>query len=273
MNPRAYPRGPRYRVSARPRPVEPKRNRRSRYVIAGVVVGLVTVGAVIAVWLLPTFRPSSEGQESSGTAMGATRPRDLAPTPLVLTPAPYPSPLPTATPRPIPTADPSMTTTEIASIIMFANNIMFLERRQRNLIRDYRYYDIDLLTRWIGESVTGAEDLLERQRKLLDEYRKIRSPDIEGATTVLALYVDSTEEGVETFERLLEALGPLNEAGISVVVGIRTGMLPNIGVSDGLARSAMIRREAREVLEVVVNRAGLTLGDVEWLRSPDAEDL
>ncbi len=273
MNPRAYPRGPRYRVSARPRPVDAPRRRKPWFAIAGGAVALVAVVTVLGVLLLPTFRPSSEGQESSGTAMDATRPRDFAPTPLVLTPATHPSPLPTATPRPIPTADPSMTTAEIASIIMFANSIMFLERRQRNLIRDYRYYDIDLLTRWIGESVAGAEDLLERQRKLLDEYRKIRPPDIEGATTVLALYVDSTEEGVETFERLLEALGPLNEAGISVVVGIRTGMLPNIGVSDGLARSAMIRREARERLEVIVNLAGLTLGDVEWLRSPDAEDI
>ena len=166
-----------------------------------------------------------------------------------------------------------MTTAEIASIIMFANSIMFLERRQRNLIRDYRYFDIDLLTRWIGESVAGAEDLLERQRRLLVEYREIRPPDIEGATTVLELYVDSTEEGVETFERLVDALWPLNVVGISVVGGIRTGMLPNIGVSDGLARSSMIRIEARERLEFIVNQAGLTLGDVEWLRSPDAEDL
>ena len=273
MNPRSYPRGPRYRVSARPRPVEEPRRRSPRYVIAGVAVGLLVIGVVLAVVLLPTFRPSTEGQESSGTAMGATRPRDFAPTPLALTPAPYSTPIPTATARPIPTADPSMTTAEIASIISFANSIMFLERRQRILIREYRYYDIDLLTRWIGESVAGAEDLLERQRKLLDEYRRIQPPDIEGAATVLELYVDSTEEGVQTFDRLVKALGPLNEAGTSVVVGIRTGMLPNIGVNDGLARSAMIRRDARERLEVIVNRAGLTLGDVEWLRSPDAEDV
>ena len=272
MNPRAYPRGPRYRVSARPRPVEAPRRRRPRYVIAGAAAGLVVLGVVLVVVLLPTFRPSSEGQESTGQAMDATRPRDFAPTPLALTPAPYSSPIPTATPRPIPTADPSMTTAEVASIIMFANSIMFLERRQRILIRDYRFYDIDLLTRWIGESVAGAEDLLERQRELLDEYRKISPPDIEGATTVLDLYVDSTEEGVATFERLVEALEPLHVAGTSVVVGIRSGMLPNIGVSGGLARSAMIRREARERLEVIVNMAGLTLGDVEWLRSPDAED-
>ena len=158
MNPRAYPRGPRYRVSARPRPVDAPRRRKPWFAIAGGAVALVAVGIVLGVLLLPTFRPSTEGQESSGTAMDATRPRDLAPTPLALTPAPYPSPLPTATPRPIPTADPSMTTAEIASIIMFANSIMFLERRQRNLIRDYRYFDIDLLTRWIGESVAGAED-------------------------------------------------------------------------------------------------------------------
>ena len=130
-----------------------------------------------------------------------------------------------------------------------------------------------MLTRWIGESVAGAEDLLERQRKLLAEYHKIRPPDIEGATEVLDLYVDSAEEGVETFDRLVVALEPLHVAGISVVGGIRTGMLPNIGVSEGLARSAMARIEARERLEAIVNRAGLTLGDVEWLRSPDAEDI
>ena len=165
-----------------------------------------------------------------------------------------------------------MTTAEIASIIMFANSIMFIERRQRIIIRDYRYYNIDLLTRWIGESVAGAEDLLDRQRKLLAEYREIRPPDIEDATEVLGLYSDSAEEGVETFERLVKALEPLHVAGISVVGGIRTGMLPNIGVSEGLARSAMTRIEARERLEAIVNRAGLTLGDVEWLRSPDAED-
>ena len=33
-------------------------------------------------------------------------------------------------------------------------------------------------------------------------------------------------------------------------------MLPNIGVSDGLARSAMIRIEARKRLEFIVNQAG-----------------
>ena len=273
MNPRAYPRGPRYRVSVRARPVEAPRSRRPRYVIAGAAAGLVVLGVVLVVVLLPTFRPSSEGQESTGQAMDATRPRDFAPTPLAMTPAPYSSPIPTATPRPIPTADPSMTTAELASIIMFANSIMFLERRQRILIRDYRFYDIDLLTRWIGESVAGAEDLLERQRRLLDEYRKISPPDIEGATTVLELYVDSTEEGVATFERLVEALEPLHVAGTSVVVGIRSGMLPNIGVSGGLARSAMARIAARKRLEWMVNRAGLTLGDVQNPRSPDAEDI
>ena len=273
MNPRAYPRGPRYRVSARPRPVEAKRSRRSRYVIAGVGGGLAVVVVTLVFVLVPIFRPASEPQEVSGSAMDATRPRDFAPTPLVPTPTPYPTPAVTATPRPIPTADPSMTTAELASIISFANSIMFIERRQRNIIRDYRYYNIDLLTRWIGESVAGAEDLLERQRKLLVEYRQISPPDIEDAPEVLGLYVDSAEEGVETFERLVKALEPLHVAGISVVGGIRTGMLPNIGVSEGLARSAMTRIEARERLEVIVNRAGLTLGDVEWLRSPDAEDL
>ena len=273
MNPRAYPRGPRYRVSARPRPVESRRSRRPRFVIAGATVGLVVVGVALAVLFLPIFKPSTEGQESSGTAMDATRPRDLAPTTLVLTPAPYPSPLPTATPRPIPTADPSLTTAEVASIIRFANSLMFLEMRQRNLIRDYRIYDIDLLTRWIGESIAGAEDLLEKQRRILNDFRTIEGPDLEGADMVLSLYEDSIVEGVETFERLVDALQPLDMAGISVVGGIRTGMLPNIGVSDGLSRSAMARIAARKRLEWMVNRAGLTLGDVQNPRSPDAEDI
>ena len=156
---------------------------------------------------------------------------------------------------------------------MFANSIMFLERRQRNLIRDYRIYDIDLLTRWIGESIAGAEDLLEKQRRILNDFRTIAGPDIEGADMVLSLYEDSIVEGVETFERLVDALQPLDMAGISVVVGIRTGMLPNIGVSDGLSRSAMARIAARKRLEWMVNRAGLTLGDVQNPRSPDAEDI
>ncbi|MYB48253.1 MAG: hypothetical protein F4X72_03115 [Dehalococcoidia bacterium] len=275
MNPRSYPRGPRYRVSARPRPEESPRRRRPRYVIAGVAVGLAVIAVAVAVVLLPTFRPAAGPEETDEPGWAATRPRDFAPTPIVPTPTPYPTPTPaaTATPRPIPTADPSITTAEIASIIYFANSIMFIERRQRLIIRDYRYYNIDLLTRWIGESVAGAEDLLERQRKLLAEYHKIRPPDIEGAAEVLDLYVDSAEEGVETFDRLVVALEPLHVAGISVVGGIRTGMLPNIGVSEGLARSAMTRIEARELLEAIVNRAGLTLGDVEWLRSPDAEDI
>ena len=274
MNPRAYPRGPRYRVSARPRPTEAPRRQRPWYVFAGVAVGLAVIVVAVAVVVLPIFRPAAESQETGEPSMGATRPRDFAPTPIVvLTPTPYPTPAAAATPRPIPTVDPSITTAEIASIIYFANSIMFIERRQRLIIRDYRYYNIDLLTRWIGESVAGAEDLLDRQRKLLAEYHKIRPPDIDGAEAVLALYVDSAEVGVETFERLVKALEPLHQAGASVVFGIRSGMLPNIGVNDGLARSAMTRQEAREGLEVIVNRAGLTLGDVEWLRSPDAEDI
>ena len=262
-------------MSARPRPKEEPRRRRPWYAIAGVAVGLAVIAVALAVVVLPILSPATEPQEADGTAMDATRPRDFAPTPLVPTPTPYPTPAApaTATPRPFPTADPSITTAEIASIIYFANSIMFIERRQRLIIRDYRYYNIDLLTRWIGESVAGAEDLLDRQRKLLAEYREISPPDIEGASTVLGLYVDSAEEGVETFERLVVALEPLHVAGISVVGGIRTGMLPNIGVSEGLARSAMTRIEARERLEAIVNRAGLTLGDVEWLRSPDSEDL
>ena len=274
MNPRAYPRRPRYRVSARPRPEEPKRNRRLRYVIAGVAAGLVVVGVALVVVLLPTFRPAAEPQESAGTGMAATRPRDFAPTPLVVpTPTPYPSPLSTATPRPVPTADPSLTPAEIASIISFANSLMFLEVRQRNIIRDYRIYNIDFLTRWIGETYAGAEDLLEKQHRLLVDVRRIEAPDIEGAPVSLSLYEKSMEEGAEAFERLLTALGPLNQAGISVVGGIRMGMLPNIGINEGLSRSAMTRRDAREMLEVLVNRTGLVLGDVESTRRGGSEDL
>ncbi len=273
MNPRAYPRGPRYRVSGRVGREEGPRKRRVWPFIVGGLTGLAAVVVVGAVALPPMFRPASVDQKGGGDVMEATRPRDLAPTPMFPTPSPYSTPTPTATPRVIPTADPSLTSEELASIISFANSIMFIERRQRIIIRDYRYYDIDLLTRWIGESVRGAEDLLDRQRRLLVEYREIRAPDIEGASVALGLYVESAEEGVETFERLVVALEPLHVAGVSVVGGIRTGMLPNIGVSQGLSRSAMIRQEARERLESIVNRAGLTLGEADWLRGPDAEDL
>ena len=193
--------------------------------------------------------------------------------PLVLSPTPQPSPIPTPTPRPVPTADPSLTIDEIASIMKFANNLMFLEMRQRNIVRDYRIYNIEFLTRWIGESYSGAEALLESQRRLLNDVRKVEAPDIEGAAVSLSLYVDSMEEGVEAFERLLAALGPLNEAGVSVVGGIRMGMLPNIGINEGLSRSAMTRRDARERLEALVNRAGLVLGDVESTRRGASEDL
>ena len=241
--------------------------------IAGVALGLAVILVMLAVFLLPTFRPAAEREESDETGMAATRPRDFAPTPVVLTPASSLTVLPTATPRPVPTADPSLTSAEIASIISFANSLMFLEMRQRNLIRDYRIYNIDFLTRWIGENYAGAEALLEQQRRILVDVREIEAPDIEGAAEALSLYEESMEEGEEAFRRLLIALGPLNEAGISVVAGIRTGMLPNIGTNDGLSRSAMTRLNARGRLEVLVNRTGLVLGDVESTRRGGSEDL
>ncbi len=150
---------------------------------------------------------------------------------------------------------------------------MFLEMRQRNLIREYRIYNIDFLTRWIGENYAGAEALLERQRRILNDIREIEAPDIEGAAEALSLYQKSMEEGEEAFQRLLIALGPLNEAGISVVAGIRTGMLPNIGTNALLSRSAMTRLDARGRLEVLVNRTGLVLGDVESTRSGGSENF
>ena len=263
-------------MSARPRPVERKRSRRTRYVIGGVVGGLAVVGIVLVVVLLPGLGSTTGPQGSGEPGMAATRPRDFAPTPIVLTPTPYPtlsSVLPTATPRPIPTADPSLTTAEIASIISFANSLMFLEMRQRIIIRDYRTYNIDFLTRWIGETYAGAEQLLEKQNRLLADVRKIEAPQIEGAAVSLSLYEQSMEEGLEAFERLVTALGPLNEAGVSVVGGIRLGMLPNIGINEGLSRSAMTRRDARARLEVMVNRAGLVLGDVESTRRGGTEEF
>ena len=241
--------------------------------IAGVAVGLAVIVVAVAVALLPAFRPAAEREETDEAGLAATRPRDFAPTPVVLTPASSPIPLPTATPMPIPTADPSLTFTDIGSIIRFANSLMFLEMRQRNIIRDYRIYNVDFLTRWIGENYSGAEELLEKQHKLLADVRRIRAPDIEGAAVSLSMYEESMKEGVEAFEGLLTALEPLNEAGISVVAGIRTGMLPNIGINDGLSRSAMTRRDARERLEKLVNRAGLVLGDVESTRRGGSEDL
>lgn len=269
MNPRAYPRGPRYRVGQRAKPVETRRGRRPRLVIAGAAGTLVLVGAVLAVVILTTSGDSTEMDEpDNSTAMNAARPRDFVPTA-----TPFPTPIPTATPKPVPTADPSLTTEEVASIIAFANSIMFLEMRQRNLIREYRIYNIDFLTRWIGENYTGAEALLERQRRILNDIREIEAPDIEGAAEALSLYQKSMEEGEEAFQRLLIALGPLNEAGISVVAGIRTGMLPNIGTNALLSRSAMTRLDARGRLEVLVNRTGLVLGDVESTRSGGGEDF
>ena len=269
MNPRAYPRGPKYRVGQRPKPVETRRGRRPRLVIAGVAGTFVAAAAVLAALLLTTSGESTEMEEpDNSTAMSAARPRDFVPTA-----TPFPTPIPTATPKPVPTADPSLTTEEVASIIAFANSIMFLEMRQRNLIREYRIYNIDFLTRWIGENYAGAEALLERQRRILNDIREIEAPDIEGAAESLSLYEKSMVEGEEAFQRLLTALVPLNKAGISVVAGIRTGMLPNIGTNERLSRSAMTRLDARGRLEVLVNRTGLVLGDVESTRSGGSEDF
>lgn len=235
----------------------------------GSVAGLVVVGAAFALAL----RPSAERQEAREAATNATRPRDLAPAQPAWTAPSTPSPVPTATPRPLPDIDPSLTLAEMADMIRFASWLLSVETRQRGIVRDYRIYDVELLTRWIGESFTGAETLLDRQRGLLEEVRAIEGPEIEGADGVLSLYEDSLEEGVGAFERLVDALHPLHEAGVSVVVGIRTGMLPNMRIQAGLSRSAMARRDARERLESFVNRAGLTLGDVEKTRGPDGEDI
>ena len=256
-------------MGQRAKPVETRRSRRPRLVIAGAVGVLVVAGAVLAVLLWPTSGDTTDQvQPDNSTAMDAARPRDFVPTA-----TPIPTPIPTATPKPVPTADPSLTTEEVASIIAFANSIMFLEMRQRSLIREYRIYNIDFLTRWIGENYAGAEALLERQRRILNDVREIEAPDIEGAAGALSLYEESMEEGEEAFQRLLIALGPLNEAGISVVAGIRTGMLPNIGTNALLSRSAMTRLDARARLETLVNRTGLVLGDVESTRSGGSEDL
>lgn len=168
--------------------------------------------------------------------------------------------------------EPSLTAEESVEAILFADRMLDLEVKQRQIVHDYRMYEIDLLTRWIGDSVAGAEALLERQRGLLGE---VRSVDVgqAWAGSVRALYEESFEEGVWAFEGMVLALEPLNEAGVSVAFGIRSGMLIHSGASDGLSRSAMSRRSARAELESLLVRAGTTLGEIERARDGSTGDL
>lgn len=168
--------------------------------------------------------------------------------------------------------EPSLTAEESVEAILFADRMLDLEVKQRQIVHDYRMYEIDLLTRWIGDSVAGAEALLERQRGLLGE---VRSVDVgqAWAGSVRALYEESFEEGVWAFEGMVLALEPLNEAGVSVAFGIRSGMLIHSGASDGLSRSAMSRRSARAELESLLVRAGTTLGEIERARDGGTGDL
>lgn len=166
----------------------------------------------------------------------------------------------------------SLTAEESAEAIRFAGQMLDLEVKQRQIVQDYRMYEIDLLTRWIGDAFAGAETLLERQRGLLGEVRSVDAGQA-WAGSVRALYEESFEEGVWAFEGMVLALEPLNEAGVSVVFGIRSGMLIHSGASDGLSRSAMSRRSARVELESLLERAGTTLGEIERARDGDSRDL
>lgn len=159
-----------------------------------------------------------------------------------------------------------LTAEEAADAARFAGRMLDLEVKQRQIIRDYRMYEIDLLTRWIGDSFAGAQALLERQRNLLHEVRSVDAPEAEGAGGVRALYEESFEEGLWAFEDVVAALEPLNEAGVSVAFGIRSGMLSHSGASNGLSRSAMARLAARAELESLAARAGTTLEDIERAR-------
>jgi hypothetical protein len=269
MNPRSYPTGPRYGAKRPAPPSEPKRARRVSVQVVGFsVVALAAFAAVFAVMLWPSSEDSAEQRDSRISALDATRPSDVAvvlPTP---TPRAEPSPRPTETPQVISVRYLALTVEEIDSTIRFAYEMLDVETKQRRINRDYRMYDIDLLSHWVGESVAGAEHLLSRQKSLLDELQSFE-PSVEQAAVVLAMYEDSVQEEKEAFEGLLAALRPLNEAGVSVVVGIRSGMLSHFGASDGLSRAAMIRRAAREELAVLVNRAGTTLGELETSRSEE----
>ena len=167
----------------------------------------------------------------------------------------------------------SLTAGEAADAVRFAGRMLDLEVKQRQIVRDYRMYEIDLLTRWIGDSFAGAQALLERQRDLLREVRSVDAAGAEGAGGVRALYEESFEEGLWAFEDVVAALEPLNEAGVSVAFGIRSGMLSHSGASDGLSRSAMARLAARAELELLAVRAGTTLEDIERARVGSAGGL
>lgn len=167
----------------------------------------------------------------------------------------------------------SLTAEEAADAARFAGRMLDLEVKQRQIVRDYRMYEIDLLTRWIGDSFAGAQALLERQRDLLREVRSVDAPGADGAGGVRALYEESFEEGLWAFEDVVAALEPLNEAGVSVAFGIRSGMLSHSGASDGLSRSAMARLAARAELELLAVRAGTTLEDIERARVGSAGGL
>ena len=167
----------------------------------------------------------------------------------------------------------SLTAEEAADAARFAGRMLDLEVKQRQIVRDYRMYEIDLLTRWIGDSFAGAQALLERQRDLLREVRSVDASGAEGAGGVRALYEESFEEGLWAFEDVVAALEPLNEAGVSVAFGIRSGMLSHSGASDGLSRSAMARLAARAELESLAVRAGTTLEDIERARVGSAGGL
>lgn len=263
MNPRSYPTRPRYRTKRSSPSSELKRAQRSSVVVGGLALAsLIAVASVIGLVLWPL----SGGDDNQGAprvaALDATRPSDVI---LVLstpTPRPEPTPLPTATPRPIPVSDPSLTAEEIDDTLRFAHEMLDFEAKQRQINRDYRLYNVDLLSRWVGESYSGAEVLLVRQLALLDDLGSVEQ-SVEQEAVVLAMYEDSVREEAEAFEGLVAALHPLNEAGVSIVAGIRTGMLTYFGASEGLSRAAMLRRSAREELELLVSRIGMRLDDLE----------
>lgn len=173
----------------------------------------------------------------------------------------------------VPALERSLTAEEAAEAARFAGRMLDLEVKQRQIVHDYRMYEIDLLTRWIGDSFAGAKALLGRQRDLLREVRAVDAPAASGAGGVRALYVESFEEGLWAFEDVVAALEPLNEAGVSVAFGIRSGMLSHSGASDGLSRSAMARLAARAELESLAARAGTTLEDIERARVGGAGGL
>lgn len=173
----------------------------------------------------------------------------------------------------VPALERSLTAEEAAEAARFAGRMLDLEVKQRQIVHDYRMYEIDLLTRWIGDSFAGAKALMGRQRDLLREVRSVDVPAAAGAGGVRALYVESFEEGLWAFEDVVAALEPLNEAGVSVAFGIRSGMLSHSGASDGLSRSAMARLAARAELESLAARAGTTLEDIERARVGGAEGL